>query len=301
MAAASVPPPSTIKVFLANGAPEGLWIVTKQNWTGIALRFSRNTDKDVRARPEFDRPGVYVLAGDPAASENQREIYIGEAGAVRERLNNHLSNQDFWTEAVVFVAADDFNVSHAKFLEARLLDRAKTAKRSIVKNAQPMLGPVLGEADAADMETFLAEMLVVYPILGISAFEVPRELPGERLILTGADTSAKGQRTADGFLVFAGAVARKDMVESAKSYQKMVALRDELLQTGVLVNSDEKLELTQDYLFSAPSLAAALLLGRTANGLIEWKTADGKTLKDMEAEEAGPSAGLASGAESASG
>ncbi|MEO8092938.1 MAG: GIY-YIG nuclease family protein [bacterium] len=280
------PPPSTIKVFLADGVPEGLWIVTKQNWTGIALRFSRNTYKDVRARQEFGRPGVYVLAGDPATSEHQREIYVGEAGAVRDRLNNHLSGQDFWTEAVVFVAADDFNVSHAKYLEAQLLGRAKEAKRCVLKNNQPMLGPTLGEAEAADMETFLAEMLVVYPILGVSAFEMPKKLSSERLLLSGIDTSAKGQRTAEGFLVFAGATARKEMVESAQAYQKMVALREELLENKVLVEDGDKLVLTQDYVFSAPSLAAALLLGRPANGLTEWKTESGKTLKDLESEEA---------------
>ncbi len=279
-------PPSTIKVFLADGAAEGLWIVTKQNWTGVALRFSRNTYKDVRTREEFGRPGVYMLAGDPATSENQPEIYIGEAGVIRDRLNNHLSGQDFWTEAVVFVAADDFNVSHAKYLEAKLLGRAKEAKRCILKNNQPMLGPTLGEADAADMETFLAEMLVVYPILGVSAFEMPKKVSGERLVLSGIDVSAKGQRTAEGFLVFAGATARKEMVESAQAYPKMVALREELFENEVIVEDGDKLVLTQDYVFSAPSLAAALLLGRTANGLKEWKTETGKSLKDIESEEA---------------
>ncbi len=44
--------------------------------------------------------------------------------------------------------------------------------------------------------------------------------------------------------------------------------------------------LTQDYVFSAPSLAAAVLLGRTANGRVEWKTSSGKTLKELEDEEA---------------
>ncbi len=73
----------------------------------------------------------------------------------------------------MFVAADDFNVSHAKFLEAKLLERAKSAKRAVLKNAQPMIGPALSEADVADMETFLREMLVVYPILGLTAFETP--------------------------------------------------------------------------------------------------------------------------------
>ena len=221
------------------------------------------------------------------ATEHQREIYVGEAGVVRDRLNNHLSGQDFWTEAVVFVAAEDFNVSHAKYLEAKLLDRAKKAKRCVVKNTQPMVGPTLGEADAADMEAFLAEMLVVYPILGLSAFEMPVQQPGEKLVLTGVDASATGQRTAEGFLVFAGARARKTLVESAQAYQKAVTLRQELLDTGVLVEDGDGLVLTQDYVFSAPSLAAALLLGRTANGLKEWKTADGTTLKELESEEAG--------------
>lgn len=261
-------------------------MVTKQNWTGVALRFSRNTYKDVRARDEFNRAGVYVLAGDAAAGDQQREIYVGEAGVARDRLNNHLGNQDFWTEAVLFVAADEFNVSHAKHLEAKLLEIARKTKRAVVRNSQKTVGPSLGEADAADMEAFLAEMLVIYPILGISAFESPKKERGERLVLEGKDARATGQRTADGLLVFAGATARRTPVASATSYPKAVSLRNELLATGALVEAGGRLELMQDYVFSAPSLAAAVLLGRNANGLKEWKTRDGKTLKELEREEA---------------
>jgi len=274
-------------VFLAEGEPEGLWVVTKQNWTGVALRFSRNTYKDVRGRDELGRPGVYVLVGDSAAADDRRKIYVGEGGVIRDRINTHLSQLDFWTEAVVFVAADDFNVSHAKYLEAKLLDLARGTKRSVVTNAQPMTGPTLGEAETADMETFLAEMLVIYPILGISAFESPAEVAGERLVLKGKDTKASGQRTAEGFLVFAGATARKTPVASAGRYPRALALRDELLAGDGLVEQDGRLVLAQDYVFSAPSLAAAVLLGRNANGRVEWKTRDGKTLKELEEHEAG--------------
>lgn len=45
-------------------------------------------------------------------------------------------------------------------------------------------------------------------------------------------------------------------------------------------------EVTQDYLFTAPSTAATTLLGRTANGRIEWKTKDGRTLKELQEAEA---------------
>ncbi len=281
----TTPPPSTIHVFLAEGPPDGLWIVTKPNWTGIALRFSRNAYKGVRKREEFAKQGIYVLIGDP--TEERPEIYVGE-GKVRDRLNNHLNGYDFWTEAVVFVGiGDGLNVSHTKYLEAELLDRAAKAKRATLINSQWSVQH-LGESEAADMNTFLREMLVVYPILGVSAFEMPKKQSKERLSLKGRDTDAVGQRTDEGFLVFAGATARKNMVKSADSYPKMVALRKELREQGVLEPTPSGgLLLTQDYVFSSPSLAAALLLGRTANGRKEWSDKQRKTLAELEAAEAG--------------
>jgi len=38
----------------------------------------------------------------------------------------------------------------------------------------------------------------------------------------------------------------------------------------------------KDYLFSSPSAAAAVVMGRSANGLIEWVSKDGKPLKSIE-------------------
>ena len=41
------------------------------------------------------------------------------------------------------------------------------------------------------------------------------------------------------------------------------------------------LRLTKDTLFSSPSTAASVVMGRCANGLTEWKTKDGKILKTL--------------------
>jgi hypothetical protein len=40
--------------------------------------------------------------------------------------------------------------------------------------------------------------------------------------------------------------------------------------------------LTQAQLFDSPSTAAGVILGRTANGRIEWRNASGQTLKEMQ-------------------
>ena len=59
-------------------------------------------------------------------------------------------------------------------------------------------------------------------------------------------------------------------------------MRKKLLEGEILVEQDGNLRFTQDYLFSSPSGAAAAVLGRTANGWIEWKDKDGKTLSEIK-------------------
>ena len=40
----------------------------------------------------------------------------------------------------------------------------------------------------------------------------------------------------------------------------------------------------EDILFNSPSYAAMFVFGKSANGLTSWKTEDGRTLKEIEAE-----------------
>lgn len=63
-------------------------------------------------------------------------------------------------------------------------------------------------------------------------------------------------------------------------------LRQELLANGVLVPGGEHLRFTQDYAFSSPSTAAAVVLGRSANGRTEWQDAQGRTLKALQMQAA---------------
>lgn len=67
-------------------------------------------------------------------------------------------------------------------------------------------------------------------------------------------------------------------------------MRQELIANGVLVRAgagDHAVyTFVQDYAFSAPSSGAAVVLGRSANGHIEWKDAQGHTLRELQAREA---------------
>ncbi len=62
-------------------------------------------------------------------------------------------------------------------------------------------------------------------------------------------------------------------------------MRLKLIESGVLVEENDQLRIAQDYLFETPSGAAAVVLGRTSNGWVEWKDKDGRTLHDVKRAE----------------
>lgn len=96
---------------------------------------------------------------------------------------------------------------------------------------------------------------------------------------------AKGWETADGrFAVGKGALARA--AEMLKADEGLRHMRQELLKLGVLDKTAEGLlRFTKDYIFKSPSRAAAILIGGNANGLLWWKDADGRTLKEIRSKE----------------
>ena len=97
----------------------------------------------------------------------------------------------------------------------------------------------------------------------------------------GAD--AQGEPTSDGFLVYKGSKIATSTVPSITNNFKR--LRNELIDSGLIIQKDDEFEISDDYIFSSPSTAAVIVLGRNANGLTEWKRRDGTTLKEFESKE----------------
>ncbi len=60
--------------------------------------------------------------------------------------------------------------------------------------------------------------------------------------------------------------------------------QDRLLEKGILNKEDDHFLFAKDYEFTSPSLAAAAVCGGTTNGLTQWRTKEGKTLKELERE-----------------
>ncbi|MBN2128471.1 MAG: GIY-YIG nuclease family protein [Sedimentisphaerales bacterium] len=283
--------PFSLRIFVADGDPDGLRLVERSNWTGKAIIFPRALYPDVRTRPEFQQTGVYLLLG-PRTDGDGETMYIGEGDPVRPRLEDHYAKKDFWTRAVFFVAGPGhLNKAHIEFLEAQLIGRAKAAKRMPLENANNPSEPTLSEADRADMEVFLQNILEMLPVLGVHAFEqvtLAGTTMNEVLLhCSGRGVEATGYDTPKGFVVRSGSFAAIQEVPSLKTYFSNVCeLRADLLKNGVLEVQGDRYHFTQDYTFSSPSLASAFVLARPSNGRTDWKDASGKTLKAIQQAQA---------------
>lgn len=288
-----MPPPFSLKIFVATGDPDGLRIVERSNWIGRAIVFPRPLLPTIKQREEFAQTGVYLLLG-PRPDGDGEMIYIGEGDPVKPRLVSHFSNKDFWTRAVFFVAgAGQLNKAHVQFLESQLIQRAKDAKRMRLENIKSENEPTLSEADRADMLVFLDHMLSMLPVLGVSAFELTRTSDSNIsnttvLSCVGKGLKALGYESSQGFVVKANSQASVEITSSMQQQMHgIVDLRQDLIANEVLQRVGDSYVFKQDYSFSSPSTAAAIILGRSANGRIEWKDETGCTLKEIQTLQAG--------------
>ncbi|MFZ4680449.1 MAG: GIY-YIG nuclease family protein [Flavobacterium sp.] len=277
----------TIKIFLIDGEPNGRMSCELSNWSGKAYKIPRIKIKDCSDREDLTSTGVYLLFGKDDTGKDQ--VYIGEAESILKRLNQQLTQKDFWNEAIVFISKDEnLNKAHIKYLENRLHEIAKFANRYSVDNSIVPTQSSISESDRAEMEEFIEYIKMLVNTLGHKVFEEKREFQPKQKkeiffikAVRGAD--GQGEPTSDGFVVFKNSKAAASIVNSMTP--NFIAYRQKLINEGVIVNKGEYFEFTDDYIFSSPSTAAVMIMGRNANGLTEWKNKDGKTLKEFETNE----------------
>lgn len=274
--------PFSVRIFLVDGDPAGIKVVEKSNWTGVGLVFPQPLFNKAKERPELQRTGVYVLVG-PGESAQRPRVYIGEGDPIGPRLSQHELKKDWWTHAVCFTSKDqNLNKAHIQFLESRLVELAVAAKRCDLDNGNTPQPPSLSEADRADAEGFLQDVLLCMPILGYAFFEQASQAKaiGQRYHLSARGVQAEGFESSEGFVVVKGSQIASDDVPSMQAYLR--EMRAALIKDGLLSVVGGRLILTQDFTFASPSTAASVVVGRNMNGREAWKTKEGRTLKEVQ-------------------
>jgi hypothetical protein len=166
--------PFTIKIFVPDGDPEGVRIVELMNWTGKGIIFPRIEWNTTKNREEFRQAGIYLLVGQ-SEEDDLPSIYIGQTDFLRDRLDIHEKNKDFWDRAMVFVSTNNsLNRGHITWLEYALVQQARLVNQCRLLNDTSPKEPSLSEAEKADTRSFLKQILQILPLVGLRALETRR-------------------------------------------------------------------------------------------------------------------------------
>lgn len=279
----------TIRIHLVDGTVSGLRTVELINWTGIALVCQRSDLPTLGGRREPSGTGIYILTGLHPDNLLQEQIYIGEGDNVLRRLLSHDQSKDFWNQAVMFVSKDsNLTKAHVRYLESKLIRMAHEVRRSMVTNDQQPEIPPLPEADIADMEYFLEQVLLILPIVGVHSFqalpqteqlrqpisETVNDLsPIFEMNVSGAHALAREYQ--GNFIVLKGSMARAEPRPSWTSYRQV---REQLIHEQKLgLRPDGRyFEFQDDVSFTSPSAAASVVNAGNQNGRTVWRI-EGKT------------------------
>lgn len=275
--------PQTIQIFLPDGNPRGVRIAEITNRTVKAILFPRNQFDYMLTRDELKNVGFYFLFGD--SEEGKPMVYIGEAEDCAERLKNHHRNKDFWNYAIVIISKiNAFTKTHVKYLEHTAIKQAKEVNRWRLENSAASNLPHITESMEADLLDCFDTGKILLSTLGFPLFEsISRTIATTKgkdiYMIKGKEIIADGNFIDDGFVVFKGSEAKLNTTPRCQKF--LIDLRDLLLEKGILIKNESHYTFVEDYVFSSPSTAGGVVLGRATNGWTKWKNKKGKTLDEV--------------------
>lgn len=294
----------TITMYLADGTPEGIIKASLANRTSVMYRIPRAEINKAKHRDDLKQSGVYFLFG---YSERLGKpiVYVGKGGHRQNdtgtlgRLIDHVKGYDeekdihrelYWTEAIVLSTLNNsFGPTEISYLENAFYNLAVNNGNYHVRNAVvPNMGNVTEEKESELLE-IIEDAKILIGALGQNVFSSESSLKEEvkpeaeernkskdTLTFVSRTLEATGNVTSDGFIVHKGSQVSETLTPSAS--KAVVSVREKYqasIEDGVLISN---------VLINSPSAAAAFVAGADRAGYDYWKNAEGKTLREIEAE-----------------
>ncbi len=278
--------PQTIQIFLPFGDPRGMRVAEITTRIVRVIEVPRSQLADFLKMPEALQVGVYFLMGELSEAGLPR-AYIGQSGNVGFRLVQHNQTKDFWNRALVVISlTNSMTQTHALFLEWFAIAEAAKAGRYSLENGNTGSQPYTPAPLLADCHEIHETSATLLATLGQPIFEPLRNattVPSEKELFycKGSGADGTGEYTTEGFVVLKGSRGRAENVASIQGTSNE-RLRELLVKEGVMTVQNGLYVFTRDHLFPSPSTAAMAVMGRSANGWVEWKAANGKTLDEVK-------------------
>jgi predicted GIY-YIG superfamily endonuclease len=283
--------PKTIQIFIPGGDPQGIRVAEITTRIVQVFEVPRSLLPEFLKMPESSQVALYFLFGGSEGDAVPR-VYIGQTGDLRSRLTTHNKEKEFWQRALVLISrTNSLTQTHALFLEWHALQTARKAGRYEDENGNNGSKPHTPAPLEADCYEIFETGQVLLSTLGYPIFEPvaqvgPRPGDEEVFFCTATGVNGRGLYTQEGFVVLKGSVGVSRNVPSIQ-WTADERFRKKLVDSQVMRENGASVIFEKDHLFGSPSMAAVALLGRTANGWMEWKDSKGVTLDVLKRQTVG--------------
>ncbi len=262
-----------------NGQPDGIRSIRRNLSTMTVYVIPRPLLAEAKSISGINRPGIYYLINESDDSKIA-QIYIGQTRNGIARLDDHNRSKDFWNKAIMFLAeSKTFTLDMISGLEKFAIQKAQESKRYTVENTVVPKYEI-DEYDIASVEEIYDEIQFIMGTQGYKMDDAKASLnEADILHTTRNGIEAFGVYDGEKFEVLEGSGVSAEIKNSAPDRVKI--LRKTASDTGDIQQEGKICRLKKSMSFTSPSYAASFVLGASANGWIEWKNKDGKTLDEL--------------------
>ena len=268
-----------LEIIYHNGQPDGIRSIRRHLSTMTTYVIPRPLLSEAKKLSGINRPGIYYLISEN--DDNKiAQIYIGQTRNGVVRLDDHNRSKDFWNKAIMFLAdSKTFSLDMISGLEAYAIGKAHDAKRYKVENS---VNPKyeIDEYDLPLIEEVYEEIQFIMATQGYKMNNAKSSIDESKVLHTTRNgISAFGIYNGESFDVLEG--SQIDLDAEFFEWKSIKKQRQNSFNNGEIIQKDEKYYITVSITFKNPSAAAVFVLGHNANGWLEWKDKDGKTLDEL--------------------
>ena len=268
-----------LEIIYHNGQPDGIRSVRRHLSTMTTYVIPRPLLSEAKKLSGINRPGIYYLISEN--DDNKiAQIYIGQTRNGVVRLDDHNRSKDFWNKAIMFLADNKtFSLDMISGLEAYAINKAHDSKRYKVENS---VNPKyeIDEYDLPLIEEVYEEIQFIMATQGYKMNNAKSSIDESKILHTTRNgISAFGIYNGESFDVLEG--SQIDLDAEFFEWKSIKTQRQNSFNNGEIIQKDGKYYITVSITFKNPSAAAVFVLGHNANGWLEWKDKDGKTLDEL--------------------
>lgn len=262
-----------------NGQPDGIRSIRRHLSTMTTYVIPRPLLSEAKKLSGINRPGIYYLISEN--DDNKiAQIYIGQTRNGVVRLDDHNRSKDFWNKAIMFLADNKtFSLDMISGLEAYAIGKAYESKRYKVENS---VNPKyeIDEYDLPLIEEVYEEIQFIMGTQGYKMNNAKSSIDSSKILHTTRNgITAYGIYNGESFELLEG--SQIDLDAEYFEWKSIKTQRQNSFNNGEIIKSDDKYFVTVSVTFKNPSAAAVFVLGHNANGWLEWKDKDGKTLDEI--------------------